>query len=101
MKYFIIALLLLVAYSAHSQEVDITELDQIFVDNIDEIELDENDSNTNIQWTKENTASTFISMREKMKTNKVRALYILKKENPEKSSKKYRNLFKYLGMLRL
>ena len=70
MKNFMLALLFLYCISASAQEVDITELDQIFVDNVEEIDLDTEESTSSIQWTKENTASTFISMREKMKKNK-------------------------------
>jgi hypothetical protein len=71
MRFLITLLLLLNTLSIYAQDVDITELDQIFVDNINDIEFEEEqDLNTNIKWSKENTASTFISMKEKMKTNK-------------------------------
>ena len=71
MKNFSITLMLLYGLSVFAQEVDLTELDQIFVDNAEGLDLlDDKGSTTSIQWTKENTASTFISMCEKMRVNK-------------------------------
>ncbi|MCM8537744.1 MAG: hypothetical protein NE334_17515 [Lentisphaeraceae bacterium] len=70
MNNLILAMLLLVAFSVTAQDPELNELDQIFVDNegLDLIEDDE--PVTSVQWTKENTASTFISMKEKMTKNK-------------------------------
>ncbi|MCM8530951.1 MAG: hypothetical protein NE330_07310 [Lentisphaeraceae bacterium] len=70
MKNLILAMLLLVAFSVTAQDAELNELDQIFVDN-EGLELIEDDEPvTSVQWTKENTASTFITMKEKMTKNK-------------------------------